>query len=305
MKVFVPPIKCQGIKTKLVPWIKEQVEINVNGRWIEPFMGSGVVGFNVRPNKALFADVNPHIVNFYNAIKTRHITSAKAKAFLEEEGSRLRQKGDEHYYAIRERFNKHGEPFDFLFLSRACFNGVIRFNKKGGYNVPFGHKPERFAQAYVTKITNQIKYVENALEQYDWTFICADFRDLIAQATNEDFLYFDPPYIGRHTDYYNSWNEKDEDDLFDRLVTAPSKFILSTWHSNQYRRNIVLEKHAKQFVVLTKEHFYHVGASENNRNSMLEAIVLNYTPKSLRQLSPKNDAVVTQLQLLEEKARYT
>ena len=44
--IKVPPIKCQGIKTKLVPWIKSIVPTDIEGRWIEPFMGSGVVAFN-------------------------------------------------------------------------------------------------------------------------------------------------------------------------------------------------------------------------------------------------------------------
>jgi hypothetical protein len=38
MKVIVPPIKSQGIKTKLIPWIKD-IAPKVNGRWIEPFLG--------------------------------------------------------------------------------------------------------------------------------------------------------------------------------------------------------------------------------------------------------------------------
>jgi DNA adenine methylase len=280
-----------------VPWIKEQAEFSASGCWVEPFMGSGVVGFNMRPNKAVFADVNPHIINFYNAIKDGNITSATAKEFLEKEGTLLAQKGEEHYYAIRERFNESGNPFDFLFLSRACFNGIIRFNKQGRYNVPFGHKPERFAQAYITKITNQIKYVESALKQYDWTFVCADFRKVTAGATHQDFLYFDPPYIGRHTDYYNSWTEKDEEELFDQLVATPAKFILSTWHSNQYRHNTVLDKHATRFTILTKEHFYHVGASEDNRNAMLEAIVLNYPSTALNHTYKKSNVTARLLQL--------
>ena len=52
-RIFVPPIKCQGIKTKLVPLIKDISILNDKGKWIEPFMGSGVVGFNIRPRKAL------------------------------------------------------------------------------------------------------------------------------------------------------------------------------------------------------------------------------------------------------------
>ena len=45
-KVGVPPIKSQGIKTKLVPWIQSIVPSDFNGNWIEPFMGTGAVAFN-------------------------------------------------------------------------------------------------------------------------------------------------------------------------------------------------------------------------------------------------------------------
>jgi DNA adenine methylase len=51
-----------------------------------------------------------------------------------------------------------------------------------------------------------------------------------------------PPYIGRHVDYDNSWGEKDEQDLSDLLNATQAKFILSTWHSNRYRRNPAIEK---------------------------------------------------------------
>jgi DNA adenine methylase len=82
MTVKVPPLKCQGIKTKLVEWIKDHAILEDEGTWIEPFMGSGVVGFNMRPNRAVFSDVNPHIVNFYNAIKEGKIPVGIAKEFL-------------------------------------------------------------------------------------------------------------------------------------------------------------------------------------------------------------------------------
>ncbi len=278
MTVNIPPLKCQGIKTKLVEWIKDHAVLKNDGTWIEPFMGSGVVGFNVRHSRAIFADVNPHIINFYNAIKQGKITAGIAKDFLEKEGALLRAKGEDHYYEVRERFNQDARPLDLLFLNRACFNGVMRFNKKGAFNVPFGHKPERFAKAYITKITNQIKYVTRATSQYDWQFVCADFRKTISSASENDLIYCDPPYIGRHVDYFNSWSEPDEQELYDLLSRTPAKFILSTWHSNQYRSNPAIEKYAYRFTIMTREHFYHVGASEKNRNPMLEAIVLNYKP---------------------------
>jgi len=299
MRIAVPPLKCQGIKTKLVEWIFDHISLNENGRWVEPFMGSGVVGFNVHPPRALFSDINPHIINLYNAIKNGEITAGIAKEFLIKEGDLLRERGDAHYYDIRERFNQSGSSLDLLFLNRASFNGVMRFNKSGKFNVPFGHKPNRYAQAYVTKITNQIKYVGQAASLYDWQFICADFRQVLVNAAENDLIYCDPPYIGRHTDYFNSWTEQDEQDLFALLAQTRAKFILSTWHSNQYRRNQALEKYANKFTVFTREHFYHVGASEKNRNPMLEAIVLNYDPEPQIEMIP-----VGQLALFEEKASY-
>ena len=281
MRILVPPIKCQGIKTKLVQWIVEHVSLGDTKRWIEPFMGSGVVGFNLRPRKAIFSDINPHIINFYTALKTGKITTANARTFLEREGILLERHGESHYYAVRDRFNKSGDELDFLFLNRASFNGVIRFNRQGLFNVPFGHKPQRFSKAYITKIVNQIEYVSSAMRHYDWEFVCSDFRDVIRKARASDFIYCDPPYVGRHTDYFNSWSDRDEQDLYELLSRTRAKFILSTWHSNRYRVNPALEKYRDGFLVLTREHFYHVGASEENRNPMLEAIILNYTPVQL------------------------
>ncbi len=281
MRILVPPIKCQGIKTKLVQWIVEHVSLGDTKRWIEPFMGSGVVGFNLRPRKAIFSDINPHIINFYTALKTGKITTANARTFLEREGMLLERHGESHYYAVRDRFNKSGDALDFLFLNRASFNGVIRFNRQGLFNVPFGHKPQRFSKAYVTKIVNQIEYVSSPMRHYDWEFVCSDFRDVIRKARASDFIYCDPPYVGRHTDYFNSWSDRDEQDLYELLSRTRAKFVLSTWHSNRYRVNPALEKYRDGFLVLTREHFYHVGASEENRNPMLEAIILNYTPVQL------------------------
>ena len=277
-KIQVPPIKIQGIKTKLVAWIQENVEMSDDSRWIEPFLGSGVVGFNIAKKNALFADINPHAINLYNQIKEKKINAYIIKQFLIEEGRILSEKGQEHYNFVRERFNKEKNPLDFLFINRSCFNGMIRFNKNLRFNVPYGHKPERFAQAYITKIINQVKYLETAFSQNNWVFKCQTFEETIKEAKKDDFIYCDPPYIGRHVDYYDSWDEKDEIKLYELLKNSGSKFMLSTWDNNQYRKNEYLETIWKDCYKLNKEHFYHIGAKEENRNPMIEALILNYKP---------------------------
>jgi len=83
MKIFVSPIKCQGIKTKLVSWIKDNLGELMYDRWIEPFMGSGVVGFNVRPQNAIFAESNRNamtealILNYFPSNKNSILISSE------------------------------------------------------------------------------------------------------------------------------------------------------------------------------------------------------------------------------------
>ena len=275
LPVAVPPIKCQGIKTKLVPLILQNLERDPNGLWIEPFFGSGVVALNVAPKQALLTDSNPHLIDFYQAIKEGEVTGLVVREFLECEGRKLSAHGKDYYYEVRDRFNAVHSPLDFLFLNRSCFNGVIRFNKSGGFNVPFCHKPERFRQAYITKIVNQVEAFQTVMRQGEWELKCQEYSTTVQQAGAADFIYCDPPYVGRHVDYYDSWDEEEELSLYRALKDSPARFILSTWHSNQHRKNSFLQSVWGEFQVVTKEHFYHVGAREQNRKPMLEALVMN------------------------------
>jgi len=276
MKVNVPPIKSQGIKTKLVPWVKSIVPEGFDGAWIEPFMGTGAVAFNIAPVNAILCDTNPHLVNFYSSLAHGEITSEIVRYFLTEEGNNLLEKGEEHYYEVRERFNKNHSPLDFLFLNRAGFNGMIRFNRKGEFNIPFCRKPQRFAQAYITKIVNQVSCVEKLLRTKNFVFKCQDFLQTIKDAGPRDLIYCDPPYIDRHVDYYNGWGESQEARLFEALSDFEGKFILSTWHHNDFRENAYIKTLWSRFHILTKDHFYHVGGKEENRNSVVEALVMNF-----------------------------
>ncbi len=283
MRVIVPPIKCQGIKTKLVPLILELTDSSFE-RWIEPFMGSGVVGFNKRPVKALFSDSNPHIISFYKAIKSGHITASVVRKYLESEGALLRTADDNgyaHYRFIRDRFNEHYQPLDFLFLSRAGFNGMIRFSKKGKWNIPFCKKPERFSKSYVTKIVNQIDSCARLI-QNEWDFYCQDYVESILSAKEGDMIYCDPPYLGRYTDYYNNWTEADEERLAEALKPTRARFVLSSWHHNTFRQNITIEKYWSAFNIVTRDHFYHSGAKEENRNPVVECLIFNFDCSSIK-----------------------
>lgn len=304
MRVVVPPIKSQGIKTKLVPWIQALVP-DVPGRWIEPFLGTGVVAFNSGFKRALLADANPHLIRFYQQIQDGIIRPSTVRAYLEEEGELLRhagRNGYDHFNKVKDRFNQKNDPLDFLFLSRAGFNGMMRFNKKGEWNIPFCQKPERFRPSYVTKIVNQVHDVA-CLIQTEWVFRTVPFEEIIPQATKDDIIYCDPPYAGRYVDYYNGWTDGDEERLFDLLSSTPARFILSTWHHNDYRENTMVERYWGQFNIVTRDHFYHSGAKIDNRRSIVEALVFNFGANIERHnhgVQPKPE----QLILFEERAEY-
>ncbi len=304
MRVIIPPIKSQGIKTKLVPWIQALVP-DVSGSWIEPFIGTGVVAINSGFRNAILSDTNPHIIRFYQAVQERRITPSSVREYMEREGEALRKAGNngyEHFTFIKDRFNREHEPLDFLFLSRAGFNGMMRFNRKGEWNIPFCKKPKRFSKSYVTKIVNQIRDV-SCLIQPEWQFLNKPFEEIISLATENDIIYCDPPYMGRYVDYYSGWTEDDEHHLFEMLSTTKAKFILSTWHHNDYRNNEMVQKYWHHFNIVTRDHFYHSGGKIENRRAIIEALVFNY-PAYIQKHNHGVELKPEQLMLCEKRERY-
>ena len=286
MSVIIPPIKSQGIKTKLVPWINDLISrsgTSKEGRWLEPFFGTGVVGLNSPMcGKHIVGDTNPHIINFYKGLQNGTMDEYKMRGYLEKESrllSSATENGYAHYREVRDRFNQEHSPYDFIFLSRAGFNGMMRFNRKGEWNIPFCKKPERFSPAYITKICNQVANVRRIIQRKDWTFENVTFDKIISQAEKGDLIYCDPPYYGRYVDYYNGWTEDDEALLYRLLSQTKAKFILSTWHHNEFRSNEMIDKYWSNFNVTTKEHFYHGGGHIENRHAMVEALVYNFDLK--------------------------
>ncbi len=295
MRLIVPPIKSQGIKTKLVPWIVDVVKIsNQSGKWIEPFLGTGVVAFNLRFKQAILNDTNPHIINFYKGIQSGIITPAVVRKYLEDANMKLStadENGYVYFREVRDRFNKEFSPLDLLFLSRAGFNGMMRFGSKGNWNIPFCKKPNRFSQAYITKIVNQVSNVKAIINE-KWDFTNKNFADIIPLATENDIVYCDPPYYGRYVDYYNGWAEQDEGLLFNLLSQTKSKFILSTWHHNDWRSNEMIKKFWSKFNIVTRDHFYHSGGNIENRRTVVEALVCNF---SLNKISNHNHGIKEQM----------
>jgi DNA adenine methylase len=182
-----PPLKWAGGKRWLVPRLRELYEPHAHRRLVEPFTGGIAVALGLRPEHALLSDISPHLINFY-----RHLQNG-FKATREAANDQA------HFYAARDRFNAllsvgqhdtHEAAELFYYLNRTCFNGLCRFNSKGGFNVPFGS---------YKKINYRQDFEAYADVFGGWDFHLGDFETLEVEA--DDFIYADPPYDTPFTKY--------------------------------------------------------------------------------------------------------
>lgn len=273
-KIVIPPLKCQGIKTKLVSFIKDTFMYNNKGIWFEPFVGTGAVVFNINPKRAILSDKNEHNINFYNQIQLGNITKNIVRDFLEYHGEKLKVEGQDYYLKMRKEFNETHDSLLYLFLNRSDFNGMIRFNKKGYFNVPYCHNDNRFSKAYITKICNQVNAVAEIIQFKDWEFRACPWQETFKLVSKNDFIYLDPPYIGRDTSYVGEWSESEAIELSKYAHETNGHVCLSMWKENKFRKNEHLIQYWSDFAWYEQKHFYHIGAKESNRHEMIEVLAI-------------------------------
>lgn len=174
-----PPLKWAGGKRWLLPVLSKYWAKHRHRRLVEPFCGGLSVALGLQPEMALLNDVNPALINFYQQLQLG----------LEID---IELKNDESaYYQYRENFNdlrvnagmEKISAQLFYYLNRTGYNGLCRFNKSGGYNVPFGR---------YKKINYQHDFSAYQPVLAQWQFTNSDFETLAIQSS--DFIYADPPY---------------------------------------------------------------------------------------------------------------
>lgn len=272
-----PLIKSQGIKTKIIPYIKENFYLDDNSTWIEPFLGTGSVLLNVRPKNAIVNDTNIHIINLYKSIQNEIITPEYLEIYLDNERKNLEEYGSKHYYYIRDRFNNENCVYDFIFLSRCCFNGLMRFNKNGNFNAPFCKDINKLSKKRINFLINNLRKSQKIIKENNWKFLCQDWKNTLEYAKDNDLVYLDPPYSGRHTNYYNVWNDNETLKLHNYLYDFKNvKFMYSTWLKDNKRINDYVYNYFSNYNFIEIEHFYSVGSYVNYRNNITEVLILNY-----------------------------
>ena len=234
-----PILKWPGGKFRLLDFILP--ELPEGKRLVEPFAGSGAVFMNTRYRSYLLADLNHDLIRFFETL------AARGEDFIDECRRLFSPEANqaEVFYERRERFNSLPSGAKeraalFLYFNRHGYNGLIRYNAKGGFNVPFGRYakprfPDKEMRAFLER--SRTAKIE---------FRIGDFRDTFRSVRKGDVVYCDPPYIplsatANFTSYAgNSFGATEQAGLAEAAENALAKGarVVMSNHDSEYARSL-------------------------------------------------------------------
>ncbi len=264
-KILAPFLKWPGGKRWFVYKHADLIPKRINGRYIEPFLGSGSMFFAICPREAVLSDLCPDLLHVYRGIRNQHrIVSEILKQHAAMHSS-------EYYYQVRDN-----EPARIaeraarmLYLNRTCFNGIYRVNRAGKFNVPLGSKTS------VIREEDDFAGWSAALRRAELKH--TDFESVIDDARKGDFIFADPPYTVRHNENgfikYNevlfSWD--DQLRLHECLQRAKARNVrILMTNANHESLRALYKKGFQQLIV---SRFSSIAASGKNRSRYEELVV--------------------------------
>lgn len=203
--------------------------------YLEPFIGGGAVYFHLNPEKAVINDVHKELVDFYQSIKDGK--SEEIYNFMSEQ-----ENTSECYYKIRDEFevlDKLDNAKRFYYLRKTCYRGMLRYNKKGKFNIPYGrYKTYKFEDIKNEEYYNLLSNTEIFNKSFEYVF--ENYND------ENNFMFLDPPYDSEFTDYgYCSFGRKEHEKLFECFKNTQIKCLMiigkTDFISNLYKDYIVDE----------------------------------------------------------------
>ncbi|MBS2212609.1 DNA adenine methylase [Carboxylicivirga mesophila] len=187
--LIAPFLKWVGGKRQLIPAINQLLPRQYNC-YYEAFVGGGAVLFNIQPGKAVINDFNPELINVYKVIKNH------PEALIKD--LKRHKNESDYFYELRalDRQASFAKLSDIkkasriIYLNKTCYNGLYRVNSAGEFNAPFG----RYKNPNIVNDVT-IRAVSEFLNANDITILNGDFEKAVESAQQDDFVYFDPPYV--------------------------------------------------------------------------------------------------------------
>ena len=269
-----PLVKYRGGKSKEIPHLIKHIP-QFNGKYIEPFFGGGALFFHLEPKKALINDINLKLISFYigvkdnfeilktelseiekiYAINRRKFEELKSKTPVE----RVDDENEPLYYQIRNMFNdlsekKYSEALLYFFINKTAYSGMIRYNSKGEFNVPYGRYPN-LNTSLVTKAHNNL--LTNT-EIYN-----LDYSEIFRMADKDDFMFLDPPYDCVFSDYGNiehkdGFNERNHIELANHFKELKCKALMvigRTPLTEKLYGDMIVDEYGKTYAVNIRNRF--------------------------------------------------
>lgn len=225
MVKFQPVIKWSGSKRSQSETIVKLMPKEID-TYYEPFIGGASVLFQllhseVKVNNYIASDINNDLINLWNEIKSnpKELSQAYETLWLELNTDEDINRRKEYFYSVRRRFNAERKPHDFLFLSRTCTNGLIRYNSKGEFNTSLHFSRDGIIPSTLEKI---ILDWSEKLNENNVLFINQSYENI--RTKEDDFIYLDPPYANTKGMYYG---QLDYDNFWHWLRSQPAKYLLS------------------------------------------------------------------------------
>lgn len=244
-------------------------------RYVEPFFGGGALFFYLQPQKAIINDVNYRLFSFYNEMKEKYPTARiqldELQTIYEQNQKEYQQKKSEHpdlriinknenlYYQMRDAYNHKTEsPYldsvVYFFINKTAYSGMIRYNAKGEYNVPYGRYKN-----FNTKLLTQEHYeLLKRTELYNM-----DYSQIFEMLSNDDFVFLDPPYDCTFSDYGNEvykdgFGEEEHRRLANDFRNLPCKALLVIGKTNltmELYQDLIAEEYDKSYAVNIRNRF--------------------------------------------------
>ena len=295
-----PILKWAGGKGQLLEELHARFPASYD-RYHEPFFGGGALFFDLEPADGTINDTNTRLINFYRQVRDNPTALiARCREFehpesdpdenLDYAGANHKGKEIKHYYyQQRARFNKrpYGEEFDeleeaalLLYLNRTCYNGLYRENSSGGFNVPIGRytNPDWVRAEEVREASEVLEDVEIYNE---------DFEYILEVASEDDLVYFDPPYepmsaTAYFTDYSaEGFGKQDQERLLEVAKGLDRRGVF-----------VILSNSGVMYEMYDEADFYveiegatrAINSDADNRGEVEEIIATNVPPGQRRQV---------------------
>lgn len=273
-----PFLKWAGGKRTLLPDLQQAIK-PFSGKYIEPFVGAGALFFAMPTEiPKIISDFNEELINVYFVI-ANHVEELELEL-----NNYVNTK--EHFLKIRAMdrdpdFSKLSpvvRAARFIYLNKTCFNGLYRVNSKGFFNVPYG-SPKNPNYLNTSVLRRASEHLNGTNTSGKVQMMSGDFTKATSLAAQDDFVYFDPPYVPlTSTSSFVSYSENGfslEDqrrlrDEAERLANLGAQVLISN-SDTKLVRSIYSDK--SLFSVKKVQVRRSIGASSNSRGSVPEVLI--------------------------------